>query len=172
MARNWFSNMLPFDTPLVYQGITYLTVENFYQAMKTRKDDLVTRRRIAAATPYEAKRLGRRVKLRPDWMAIRLEVMEYALRWKFAPGTSWHRQLMATESGIVEWNDWGDRFWGRDVRTGVGENHLGRLLMMLRAEWLTCRAPPVIDGDTFVSQMVEHTLNLYLSPPRRTLTSK
>lgn len=135
MARNWFSNMLPFDFILVYQGTKYRTVENFYQAMKCRKEDLATRRRIAAANPYEAKLLGRQVKMRPDWLQIRLEVMEYALRWKFAPGTSWHRQLMATGvEPLVEWNDWGDRFWGRDVRTKLGENHLGLLLMKLRAE--------------------------------------
>jgi len=53
--RNWFSNMLEFDRPLRHQGIEYRTVENFYQAMKTDEDDLETRRRIAAATPYEAK---------------------------------------------------------------------------------------------------------------------
>lgn len=42
--RNWFSNMLEFDRPLRHQGIKYRTVENFYQAMKTTKDDLETRR--------------------------------------------------------------------------------------------------------------------------------
>jgi len=28
--RNWFSNMLPFDQPLIYQNISYSTPENFY----------------------------------------------------------------------------------------------------------------------------------------------
>jgi predicted NAD-dependent protein-ADP-ribosyltransferase YbiA (DUF1768 family) len=48
--RNWFSNMLEFDHLLRRQGIEYRTVENFYQAMKTDKDDLETRRRIAWPT--------------------------------------------------------------------------------------------------------------------------
>lgn len=134
--RNWFSNMMEFERPLRHQGIGYRTVENFYQAMKTAKDDLEMRRRIAAAPPYEAKRLGRGVRLRPDWGEIRLAVMETALRHKFAPGTRWHAQLMATgDEEIVEWNNWGDRYWGREVSDGQGENHLGILLMKLREEW-------------------------------------
>jgi predicted NAD-dependent protein-ADP-ribosyltransferase YbiA (DUF1768 family) len=99
-------------SPLVYQVVTYWTVENFYQAMKTAKDDLVMRRKIAAANPYAAKRLGRRVKLRAEWPQIRLAVMEYALQYKFAPGTTYHRRLMATGDQIVEWNNWSDSYWG------------------------------------------------------------
>jgi ribA/ribD-fused uncharacterized protein len=134
--RNWFSNMLEFDCPLRHQGIEYRAPENFYQAMKTAKDDLERRREIAAATPYEAKRIGRRVRLRADWAEIHLAVMETALRHKFAPGTCWHERLMAIgDEEIVEWNNWGDRYWGRDVSDGQGENHLGTLLMKLRDEW-------------------------------------
>jgi hypothetical protein len=128
--------MLEFDRPLRHQGIEYRTVENFYQAMKTDKDDLDTRRRIAAADTYEAKRLGRGAHLRADWAEIRLAVMETALRHKFAPGASWHSRLMgAGDAEIVEWNNWGDRYWGREVSDGRGKNHLGRLLMELRDGW-------------------------------------
>jgi len=38
MARriqNWFSNMLPMENPLVVDGISYRTVENYFQAMRT-----------------------------------------------------------------------------------------------------------------------------------------
>jgi len=134
--KNWFSNMLPFDRPLRHQRIEYKTPENFYQAMKTPKDDVWARRKIAAMGPFAAKNYWRRGKSRPDWREIKLNVMEFALRHKFAPGTSWHGRLMATgDEEIIEWNNWGDRFWGRDVRDGQGENHLGRLLMKLRDEW-------------------------------------
>ena len=33
---------------------------------------------------------------------------------------------------LIEWNDWGDRFWGRDRKTGEGLNVLGQLLMDIR----------------------------------------
>ena len=31
-------------------------------------------------------------------------------------------------------NTWGDTCWGVDLRTGQGENHLGRILMKVREE--------------------------------------
>jgi predicted NAD-dependent protein-ADP-ribosyltransferase YbiA (DUF1768 family) len=118
MARILLSNTLEFDSPLVHQGIEYRTVENFYQAMKTPKDDLDARRKIAAASPEDARAIGEQVKVRPDWQEIRLQVLETALKHKFAPGTKWHAKLRAT----------GDA----DILDGSKENHLGNLLMRLR----------------------------------------
>ncbi len=118
MARILLSNTLEFDSPLVHQGIEYRTVENFYQAMKTPKDDLDMRRKIAAASPEEARAIGEQVKVRPDWQEIRLQVLETALRHKFAPGTKWHTKLRGT----------GDA----DILDGSRENHIGNLLMRLR----------------------------------------
>lgn len=134
--KNWFSNMLPLDEPLIYQGIKYHTVENFYQAMKLPKDAIDKRRYIASLDPYGAKREGRKLQIRSDWEEIKLEVMEYALRFKFAPGTSWHSKLMATgKDDIIENNNWGDEFWGISVKTGKGRNHMGKILMKLREEF-------------------------------------
>jgi predicted NAD-dependent protein-ADP-ribosyltransferase YbiA (DUF1768 family) len=118
MARILLSNTLEFDSPLVHQGIEYRTVENFYQAMKTPKNDLDTRRKIADASPEEARTIGEQVKVRPDWQKIRLQVLETALKHKFAPGTKWHTKLRAT----------GDT----DILDGSKDNHLGNLLMRLR----------------------------------------
>ena len=39
-------------------------------------------------------------------------------------------KLQLIEGEIVEENTWGDTFWG--VCKGVGENHLGKLLMEIR----------------------------------------
>ena len=138
-TQNWFSNFKEFDDPLVHQGIKYLTPENYYQAMKLPDDDLKMRREIAAETPGRAKRLAAKMDLRPDWDNIKLQVMETALRYKFAPGTSWHDKLMATdEEEIVEWNVWHDQVWGKCTCqgcAGVGQNLLGNLLMKLRNEY-------------------------------------
>ena len=102
--RNWFSNFIPFDRPMQYQSIIFKTPEHFYMAMKTT--DLSLRRKIAAfPTPGEAKRFARTIQLRPDWENIKFDVMEYALRFKFAPGTTWHERLLdGGNSEIVEWN--------------------------------------------------------------------
>ena len=61
--------------------------------------------------------------------------MEQALRRKFAPGASWHEKLMEEKSKIVEYNNWGDSFWGVDVYSEFGENHLSKLLMKIREEF-------------------------------------
>jgi ribA/ribD-fused uncharacterized protein len=104
--------------------------------MKCEKNDIEGRRKLASApSPAVAKRLGRTVKLRPDWENIKLEVMEYALRYKFAPGTSWHEKLMQEKGEIVEVNHWHDNFWGSCTCSRCqdrGKNYLGRILMKIR----------------------------------------
>jgi ribA/ribD-fused uncharacterized protein len=104
--------------------------------MKTEREDLTTRKLISEVSPSEAKKMGRKVKLRKDynWDEIKFLVMEDILRFKFMEGTSWYYKLMATgNEEIIEWNNWGDRIWGKTY-DGVGENHLGKILMKIREE--------------------------------------
>ena len=134
-VKNWFSNFEKLESPFVYQGIDFWTIENFYQAMKVDKSDIETRKKIASVSASESKKLGKKVKLRNDWEQIKFEVMEYGLRKKFVPGSKWHEKLMQTGSEeIVEWNNWGDRIWGKTM-DGIGQNHLGKILMKIRDEY-------------------------------------
>jgi ribA/ribD-fused uncharacterized protein len=114
------------------ERIECATVEHGFQACKAL--DPVQRRTSAAApTPGEAKKRGRRATLRPDWDAIRDDIMRSLLAQKFRRGSPLGLRLMATEDAeLIEGNTWGDRYWG--VIDGVGENRLGRLLMERRAE--------------------------------------
>jgi predicted NAD-dependent protein-ADP-ribosyltransferase YbiA (DUF1768 family) len=114
------SHSLKFDKPLVHQSVEYHTIDNFINAMKTADEDLATRRKIAAATPDEARRLGAQLRVRPDWQDIRLAVIEKALRHKFTPGTTWHAKLVATGA--------------REITDGSKSNLLGQLLMDIREE--------------------------------------
>jgi ribA/ribD-fused uncharacterized protein len=113
-------------------GWTYATVEHAYQAWKTNDQQqwVVLASRALMPTPGIAKRYSRQLSLRPDWESIKLQVMDNLLRQKFAPGSDLHAKLLATEGEIVEGNTWGDVFWG--VCNGIGENHLGKLLMSIR----------------------------------------
>lgn len=131
--KNWFSNMVPFDKPLIYQGISYATPENFYQAMKTLNED--ERRVIAGLDPHAAKRYARKIQIRPGWEVIKTEIMLDVLRYKFAKGTSWHKQLTEHQKPIVELNNWHDNFWGSCVCPKCGNkglNHLGKIIESLR----------------------------------------
>lgn len=126
---NWFSNM-EID-PITIDGITYPSVENYYQAQKTL--DLEQRKQFETCSPSYSKRLGRAVNLRDDWGQVKLSVMEKALRVKFAPDTKWYNKLKETEGEIVETNNWNDKFWGKTL-DGIGENYLGKILMKIRDE--------------------------------------
>lgn len=108
-----------------------MTLEHYYQAAKTTDPEWV-RKILGADTPNLAKKLGQLCPLRPDWEDVKLEVMEELLLGKFEPDTELTEKLLATGSAhLVEGNWWGDTYWG--VCRGEGENHLGHLLMEVRA---------------------------------------
>lgn len=109
----------------------YPSVEHAYQAAKTTVPQ--ERAKIARlATPGEAKRAGRRVTLRPDWDAIKLDVMRGLLLQKFTYPDLGRALLETKPAELIEGNSWHDTFWGVDLTTGRGENHLGKLLMEIR----------------------------------------
>lgn len=124
----WLSNF--WHARVTLDDVSYPTVENAYQAAKTLV--LLAREQFERCTPAQAKRLGRKVKMRGDWERVKLRVMRDLLAQKFAPGSRLAGMLLATgKAEIIEGNHWGDRFWG--VCNGTGQNHLGRLLMERRA---------------------------------------
>jgi len=123
---NWFSNMIPFTTPIIVQNIAYYSVENYYQAMKFK--DARKRLYIARLEPHRAKREARKLVLREDWddtMAIK--VMKKALlhKWSQEP---FRTQLLKAKLPIIEWNNWNDKKWGVSVKDNEGQNLLGNLL--------------------------------------------
>lgn len=123
---------------LKYDGKVFPTSEHAYQAMKTL-DPIEYRAIGTAPTAGEAKRLGRKATLRPDWENIKFDVMLDILRIKF--GDPWMRaHLMETDDAIlVEGNSWHDQIYG-DCGCGrrscafPGKNMLGKLLMQVRTE--------------------------------------
>ena len=85
--------------------------------------------------PAEAKSRGRQITLRPDWEEVKLGIMEEIVRVKFTQNHALRQQLLDTgDRELREGNNWHDTFWGVDLRTGKGENHLGKILMKIRSE--------------------------------------
>ncbi len=139
--HRWLSNF--FVSPVRDElGRVYASIEHAYQAAKATTEE--DRLRIASApSPTKAKRYGAKLGLAPGWDDRRLAVMRRLLADKFAPGTDLAAKLIATgDAVLIEGNTWGDRYWG--TVDGVGENHLGRLLMEHRARLQTARP----DGDS------------------------
>ena len=119
-----------YETPVKYDGLIYPSSEAAFQAAKCL--DPKARKIFQTMTPKQAKQFGRRVSLRPDWEEVKLQVMADILKNKFE-NKELRAKLLATETAnLVEGNYWHDTFWGVDLATGKGQNHLGKLLMALR----------------------------------------
>lgn len=113
------------------------TVEHFFQAAKT-KDRQQSLAILRASTAPEAKRLGRMVALRPDWESVKYAAMKEILRSKFSDSELKVRLLATGDAELIEANHWHDTVWGVCTcgrHANTGENHLGRLLMEIRAEF-------------------------------------
>jgi ribA/ribD-fused uncharacterized protein len=127
-----FSNFAPFAIDL--DGTRWATVENYYQSQKFIDPDL--RRSIGQAEqPIIAKTLADANKgaIRPDWDAIKDEVMYRAVRRKFELHPALKAMLLATgEEDIAEANP-ADSYWGVG-RDGAGLNKLGKIMTRIRAE--------------------------------------
>lgn len=125
----WLSNFWPAEVE--FEGITFPTVEHAYQAAKTQ--DERERRAIAALpTPGQAKRMGKKVRLRSDWEDVKVEVMTQLVRAKFEDPDLMYKLAQTKDAYLIEGNTWGDTFWG--VCRGKGKNHLGQILMKVRSE--------------------------------------
>lgn len=121
---NFLSNFYP--CRIEAYGYCFNSVEAAFQAAKclSRAEEFTT---LSAAS---AKRLGKKVELRPDWEKVKLDIMSDLLYKKFK-NPELRGKLLATKDAIlIEGNHWHDTYWG--VCRGKGANHLGKQLMEIR----------------------------------------
>jgi hypothetical protein len=126
----FLSNFYPCNVD--YEGIMYPSSEHAYQAAKVI--DEKTRREVSQLIfPAAAKKVGKKLKLRPFWEEIKIGIMTDIIRIKFTQNEDCKIRLLATgDEELVEHNTWRDTFWG--VYFNKGENHLGKILMKVRQE--------------------------------------
>ena len=120
--------------PITYMGQRYANNEAAFQAQKTRNPNKRKEFTIQNLQhPGDAKRLGRHLQLREDWEEIKLEQMYNICMAKFFQHPDLREKLLKTCCcPLFEGNTWGDRYWG--TVNGYGENHLGIILMDIRAK--------------------------------------
>lgn len=125
---NFFlSNMYPCKITL--GSVTYECAEAAFQAVKLA--DKSQRKMFAGLNGKQAKALGRKVLLRSDWEAIKIDVMRWVIHEKFNQNADLANKLLNTDPYmLIEGNTWNDTFWG--VCRGKGQNHLGQILMAER----------------------------------------
>lgn len=118
-----------FIAPVFYNGRMYLNNEAAFQSVKCPSRSF----EFCSLNPSDAKRLGRMVKLRPDWEDIKDTIMYEVCKAKFSQNRDLLYKLLETDGyELIEGNHWGDTVWG--VCNGIGENRLGRILMRVRDE--------------------------------------
>lgn len=119
-----------------YDGLKFDCTECAYQAART--DDREMKIRISQMNPYDVVRMLKAGEIlsRPGWEGEKLEVMYRLALQKFSKHPQLKKRLLATGDMVLEeGNHWGDVFWG--ICNGEGENHLGRILMLVRDELRT-----------------------------------
>ena len=128
----FLSNFYP--CRVVIDKINWQTAEHAYQASKT--NDPHWKHRIQnASTAADARRLGRRAPVRPDWEDVKLPFMYAIVSTKFMRSDMVQMLLNTGHRKLIETNTWRDTFWG--VCNGEGENHLGDILMKIRHQLRT-----------------------------------
>lgn len=131
----FLSNFYPCKIKI--KDCVFNSVEIAFQASKCEnKNDRLEFVQLQPFQSGDAKRIGRRVRLRSDWETVKIDIMRHLLRIKFED-SELASKLKATKGiELVEFNDWGDIFWG--VCRGKGKNVLGNLLTEIRNELLGC----------------------------------
>jgi ribA/ribD-fused uncharacterized protein len=127
------------DGGIALDEIYYPSVEHAYQAAKWPyhlRDQF-----SQGITPGKAKKLGQEAPRfnKKRWDKQKVSVMTGLCNQKFWNNAKMKAMLLMTEDcHLEERNSWGDTFWGTDVN-GVGENTLGKILMMIRSDIATKR---------------------------------
>ena len=136
----FLSNMYPCNVTISIGGVAYTfsCVESAFQACKnfSRATEFI------GLDGYQARKLGRQVELRKDWSTIKFQIMELIVKAKFDQNPDLITKLVAVQGDIVEENTWNDTCWG--VCNGVGENHLGKILMKLRDGYSKVNRPKTV----------------------------
>jgi conserved hypothetical protein, ribA/ribD-fused len=125
----WLSNF--WNGQVIIEGLTFNNRESAYQAMKC--EDESDRKQFCNLTGDQAKRLGRKVKIRSDWDEIKDDVMYKIVFNYFNNNEEEKEKLIATgDAELIEGNTWNDTYWG--ICNGIGKNKLGKTLMQVREE--------------------------------------
>lgn len=120
------------DYPVQLDGLTYLNGEAAFQAGKVTTHN--ERLAFVGIPPNIAKSKGRKVKLRSDWEAIKVDRMRQVIDAKFSDPKLAKLLDQTGDAELLEGNNWHDKIWGVDSVTLQGQNQLGKILMAKREQ--------------------------------------
>lgn len=121
-----------YKIPIEYQELVYPSTENAYQASKLKDPSL--REQFTTITAPESKELIKSPsmkKLCGVYHPSRLHIMYEVNVIKYRDPKLRNLLLLTGSRYIEETNTWNDTYWG--VCGGVGCNHLGHIIMLIRS---------------------------------------
>lgn len=123
-----------FLTDISYEGLIYPSAESAFQASK-----LIDNKERMPFTAYKqdkVKQKGYYIEPYHGWETKRLEIMEQILREKFRQHSDLYEKLLQTRGyKLIAGNKKREKYWGVNLITWEGDNHLGQILMKLRNEF-------------------------------------
>lgn len=127
----FLSNMYP--APILFNGVNYSCSESAYRGEKClyEKDKV----KVSNMNGFEAKRFIKTAPKKELLSEEKIKLMYEILCVKFNS----HKDLLFKLSEIpdeelVEYNSWGDKFWGVDIESKEGKNILGKLLQKIKRD--------------------------------------
>ena len=125
-----FSNFAAY--PIELDGQTWPTAEHYFQAQKFAGTDHAEAVRLEPS-PMKAAKMGRDRSrpLRPDWEAVKDDIMRTAVEAKFTQHEELRKLLRSTGEATLVEHTKNDTYWG-DGGDGTGQNLLGKIMMELR----------------------------------------
>ena len=125
-----------YSCSIQHGGRHYRSVEAAYQASKCQNWHM--RAQFENLSPADARKLGRKIPLLPDWGEKEKDkIMRELIQAKFMGNPDIRSQLLQTgDAELIESNRWHDNHFGNCVCSEcihiTGENVLGRELMRIR----------------------------------------
>ena len=126
---DFLSNRFP--CRILWEGLAYRSAEAAFQASKSQ--DEKERKVYAGCSIDKAILKGKDQVPYLGWEEDQLAIMESILRAKFEQNPSLMQKLVDTGNRVLlNGNNRQETFWGIDLYSWIGENHLGRIIMNIR----------------------------------------
>ena len=125
-----------FPCQFTWQGLSYKSVEAAFQASKCT--DNADRKYYASCSADRAALKGREQTPYDGWEERQLDIMASIQEAKFVQNATLMERLLATGNTVLlNGNNRRETFWGMDLNSWTGENHLGRIIMNVRQKETT-----------------------------------
>lgn len=123
-----------FQSDIQYEGLVYPSAGSAFQASKIACSE--GRKPFTLYTQEKAKQKGGSLKPYDGWEEKKREIMKEIVKEKFVQHPKLRKKLLETRGlRLIAGQKRKERYWGINLSTWEGENHLGKILMELRTEF-------------------------------------